>query len=81
VTTVAYVFKVTLNKFAAPKPIFREKIANMRIVHLLTITNMRILHLFRITNMRILHLFNEGDLNESYMSYNYSFYSKAVLKG
>jgi hypothetical protein len=31
--------------------------------------------------MRILHLFNEGDLNESYISYNYSFYSKAVLKG
>jgi hypothetical protein len=46
VTTVAYVFKVTLNKFAAQKPILRKKkITNMRIVHLLEITNMRILHL------------------------------------
>lgn len=55
-TTVAYVFKVTLNKFAAQKPILRKKITNMRIVHLL-----------EITNMRILHLFNEGDLNETYI--------------
>jgi hypothetical protein len=47
VTTVAYVFKVTLNKFAAQKPILRrkKKITNMRIVHLLEITNMRFLHL------------------------------------
>jgi hypothetical protein len=35
---------------------------------------MSIVHLLEITNMRILHLFNEGDLNESYISYNYSFY-------
>ncbi len=35
---------------------------------------MRIVHLLKITNIRILHLFNEGDLNESYISYNYSFY-------
>jgi hypothetical protein len=36
VTTVAYVIKVTLNKFAALKPILREKkkMTNMRIVHL-----------------------------------------------
>jgi hypothetical protein len=48
VTTVAYVIKVTLNKFAVPKPILRKKkkkITNMRIVHLLKITNMRFLHL------------------------------------
>ncbi len=31
-TTVAYVIKVTLNKFAAQKPILREqKITNMRL--------------------------------------------------
>jgi hypothetical protein len=50
VTTVAYVVKVTLNKFAVQKPILREikkKITNMRIVHLSEITNMRISHLFK----------------------------------
>ncbi len=72
VTTVAYVFKVTLNKFAAQEPILREKKNN----------KYEIVHLLNITNMRILHLFNEGDLNESYIFLLFFFLQQSCeLKG
>ena len=68
-TTVAYVFKVTLNKFAAQKPILRK---NNKYENCTPFKN---------NKYEIFTPFNEGDLNESYISYNYSFYSKVVLKG
>jgi hypothetical protein len=63
VTTVAYVFKVTLNEFAAQKPILRKK--NNKYENCTP---------FRNNKYENFTPFNEGDLNESYISYNYSFY-------
>jgi len=55
VTTVAYVFKVTLNKFAAQKPILRK---NNKYENCTP---------FRNNKYEIFTPFNEGDLNETYI--------------
>ncbi len=69
-TTVAYVFKVTLNKFAVPRPILREK---------KNLTNMIIVHLLKNNKYEIFTPFNEGDLNETYIFLQlFLLYSKAV---